>query len=172
MQLMRTEVKETTSVTGGLIQLVRFCGEGGECVTVEMASMEGLADKATALERARAILVQTATFDVASNVYDAESNGNFDQVTVTSAEDNGGGAYVFEYRDGEGSRQVPPSRMPSLEAAREEAIRSAIDVLVDLQPGTDDLSGWLVRVRDEAGTLVCAVTVEEAETALKARGEA
>jgi hypothetical protein len=126
MQLMRTEVNETTSVTGDLIQLVRFCGEGGECVTVKMALREGSADnRATALERARAILVQTAAFEVASSVYDAESNGNSDHVTVTTAED---------------------------------------------EPGSADPSGWLVRVRDEAGKLVCAVTVEEAEMALKAKG--
>lgn len=76
MQLMRTEVEATTSPTGDLIQLVRFCGEGGECVTVEMAPREGSAyNEAAALDRARASLVQTAAFDVASNVYDAESNG-------------------------------------------------------------------------------------------------
>ncbi|TPI21028.1 hypothetical protein [Mesorhizobium sp. B4-1-1] len=75
------------------------------------------------------------------------------------------------YRDGDGSRLVPPSRMPNREAAREEAVRSAIDVLVDRQPGIGDLSGWLVRVRDEAGRLVCVITVEEAETARKTQGE-
>lgn len=101
----------------------------------------------------------------------ATDNGNFDQVTVTSSEDEGEGTYAFEYRAGESSRQVPSSRMPSLKAAREEAIRSAMDVLVDLQPGTDDLSGWLVRVRDEMGRLVCVITVEEAEIALKDKGE-
>lgn len=169
MQLMRTEVEDVTSPTGDLIERVRFHGEGGECVTVEMASESSADNKATALERAKAILVQTATFDAAANAYDAESNGNFDEVTVTAAVDEG--IYVFEYRDGEGSRQIPPSRMPSAEAARQEAVRCAIDVLVDLQPGTDGLSGWLVRVRDEAGTLLCAITVEEAEAALKARGE-
>ncbi|CAH2408134.1 DUF6894 family protein [Mesorhizobium escarrei] len=55
--------------------------------------------------------------------------------------------------------------MPSLEAAREEAVRCAIDLLVDLQPGTDDLSGWLVRLRDENGELLYAIDVQEAETA-------
>ena len=122
-------------------------------------------DDEAALDRARAILVQTATFDVAANDYDARSNGNFDEVAVTAASDENGGVYIFEYRDGEGSRQVPPSTMPSFEAAREEAIRCAIDLLVDLQPGTDDLSGWLVRVRDENGELLCAIDVQEAQAA-------
>jgi len=170
MQIMRTEVAEATSPAGRLIQRVRFCGEGDECVTVEMACLEGsAADDAAALQRARAILVQTATFDAASNAYDAQSNGNFDELAVTLLNDESGGIYVFEYRDGEGSRQVPPVSMPSLEAAREEAVRSAIDVLVDLQPGTDDLSGWLVRVRDENGGLLCAIDVAEAEAALQIR---
>ncbi|MCF6103086.1 DUF6894 family protein [Mesorhizobium muleiense] len=63
-------------------------------------------------------------------------------------------------------RQVLPSRMPSLEAAREEAVRCAIDLLVDLQPGTDDLSGWLVRLRDENGELLLyAIDVQEAQAA-------
>ncbi|RWP57138.1 MAG: hypothetical protein EOR07_31905 [Mesorhizobium sp.] len=62
-------------------------------------------------------------------------------------------------------RQVLPSRMPSLEAAREEAVRCAIDLLVDLQPGTDDLSGWLVRLRDENGELLYAIDVQEAQAA-------
>ncbi|MER8441533.1 hypothetical protein NKH36_34310 [Mesorhizobium sp. M1312] len=90
---------------------------------------------------------------------------NFDEVAVTAANDENGGLYIFEYRDGGRGRQVPPSRMPTLEAAREEAVRCAIDLLVDLQPGTDDLSGWLVRLRDENGELLYAIDVQEAEAA-------
>jgi hypothetical protein len=129
-----------------------------------MASIVPGTDEA-ALDRARAILVQTATFGLAANDDEAESNGNFDEVAVTAANDENGGIYIFEYRDGESSRQVPPSQMPSLEAAREEAVRCAIDLLADLQPGTDALSGWLVRVRDENGELLCTIEVEEAELA-------
>lgn len=36
-------------------------------------------------------------------------------------------------------------------AARAEAIRCAIDLLVDLQPDQDSLTGWLMRVRGENG---------------------
>ena len=82
-------------------------------MTVDMASIEAGNDDA-ALDRARAILVQTATFGLAANDYDARSNGNFDEVAVTAAKDGNGGVYIFEYRDGEGSRQVPPSTMPRL----------------------------------------------------------
>lgn len=101
---------------------MHFRGEGGECVTVEMATR---GQSRTRLRACEAILVQTATFDIASNAYDAESNGNFDQVILGAAEDEGG-SYDFEYRDGDGSRLVPPSRMPKREAAREEAVRSAM----------------------------------------------
>lgn len=166
MQIVRTEVTQLTAQTGEPIRRVLFCGGGGDCVTVDMAKVEADDDEA-ALERARAILVLTATFGLAANDYDARSNGNFDEVSVTAAGDRDNSVYIFEYRDGDGSRQVPPSRMPSFEAAREEAIRCAIDLLVDLQSGTDDLSGWLVRVRDQNGELLGAIDVQEAQAALQ-----
>jgi hypothetical protein len=164
MQIIRTEVTQATAPTGQSILRVIFCGEGGDSVTVDMTRVEGGTNEA-AINRAKAILVQTATFNLAVNDYDARSNGNFDEVAVTAANDENGGLYIFEYRDGGRGRQVPPSRMRSLEAAREEAVRCAIDLLVDLQPGTDDLSGWLVRLRDENGELLYAIDVQEAEAA-------
>ena len=127
MQIVRTDVSRATALTGEPVLRVLFCGEGGDCVTVDMASVESGSDDA-ALDRARAILVQTASFGLAANDYDARSNGNFDEVAVTRATDRNDGVYIFEYRDGEGSRQVPPSRMPSFDAAREEA-----SVLGDVQ---------------------------------------
>lgn len=171
MQIIRTEVAHTIAPTGEPLLRVRFCGEGGDCVTVDMAQLENAVEDQAMINRARAILVQIATFDDAVNDYDARSNGNFDEVAVTALndEEGDGAAYLFEYRDSEGIRQVPLSRMPSLEAAREEAVRCAIDLLVDLEPGTDDLSGWLVRVRDGSGKLLCAIDVQEAEAARQAR---
>lgn len=163
MQIVRTEVLSATALDGQAVLRVMFCGEGNECVTVEMANVEGNAD--AVMERAKAILVQTATFGLAANDYDATGNGNFDEVAVTSASDAAGDIYVFEYRDGDTSRRIPPSRMPSFEVARSEAIRCAVDLLVDLQPGTDDLSGWLVRLSDETGNHLYAVDVAEAEAA-------
>ena len=168
MQIVRTDVSRATSPTGEPVLRVLFCGEGGDCVTVDMASVDSDTDGA-ALDRARVILVQTASFGLAANDYDARSNGNFDEVAVTRATDRNEGVYIFEYRDGEGGRQVPPSRMRSFDAAREEAIRCAIDLLVDLEPGTDPLTGWLVRVRDETGQLLCAIDVQEAEAARQLR---
>jgi hypothetical protein len=57
--------------------------------------------------------------------------------------------------------------MPSLNAARKEAVRCAVDLLADLQSGTE-LSGWLIRVRGEDGTLLHTVDVQEAEAARRA----
>lgn len=167
MQIVRTDVSRTTAKTGEPVLRVVFCGEGGDCVTVDMAGIEHGADE-PAVERARAILVQTATFGTAANDYDAVSNGNFDEVAAVAATDGEGhSVYVFEYRDGESRRQL--SRMPSYEAAREEALRCAIDLLVDLEPGTDPLTGWLVRVRNENGELLSGIDVQEAEAARQSR---
>jgi hypothetical protein len=165
MQIIRTEVAEATALSGEPILRVQFCGEGGECVTVDMAKAEQVGAEA-ALERARTILAQTATFGVATNDYEAQSNGNFDEVAV--ANDENAGIYIFEYRDGDGGGRVPPARMPSLDAAREEAIRCAIDLLADLEPGTDDLFGWLVRVRGANGELLLTIDVQAAEAARQA----
>ncbi len=169
MQILRTEVSQARASTGEPVMRVLFCGEGGDCVTVDMAKGE-LGSEALMLDRARAILVQTATFGMAENAYDARSNGNFDEVTATAASDAKGNAvYVFECRDGESSRQIAPSRVASFEVAREEALRCAIDLLVDLEPGTDPLTGWLVRVRNESGEILCAIDVQEAEAARQIR---
>lgn len=165
MEIVRTQVLNTTAPDGQAILRVVFCGEGSECVTVDMANDDG--GEELALNRAKAILVQTATFGLAANEYDATSNGNFDEVAVTSVSDTAGDVYVFEYRDGDTSRRIPPSRMPSFDAAKTEAIRCAVDLLVDLQPGTDELSGWLIRVSNEKGELLYTVDVQEAEAARK-----
>ena len=109
MQIVRTEVSHATAPTGEPVLRVLFCCEGGDCVTVDMAKVES-GSEASALDRARAILVQTATFGLAANDYDARSNGNFDEVAATAVNDaEGNGVYIFEYRDGENSRQIPPS---------------------------------------------------------------
>ncbi|MER9963301.1 hypothetical protein NKJ72_20520 [Mesorhizobium sp. M0045] len=155
------QITQTTAPAGQPILRVIFCGEGGDCVTVDMASVED-GNNAVAIDRAQAILVQTATFDVAANDYDARSNGNFDEVAVTAANNANGAVYIFEYRHGDGGRQVAQSTLQSLEAAREEAVRCAIHLLVDLQPRTDDLSGWLLH---ETGEVLYSVEVQEAQAA-------
>ena len=97
MQIIRTEVTQATAPTGQPILRVIFCGEGGDCVAVDLARVDGGNNEA-AINRAKAVLVQIATFDLAVNDYDARSNGNFDEVAVTAANDENGGHYIFEYR--------------------------------------------------------------------------
>lgn len=116
----------------------------------------------SAIERAKALLVQTATFEMPVDGNDV-SDGSKER--VHTAESN---FYTFEYRDGDQVRQVAPAEMPSFEAARAEAIRCAIEMVVDLQPGADDLTGWLIRVRDHAGNELCSIDVAEAEAARQA----
>ncbi|ESX94696.1 hypothetical protein X755_24015 [Mesorhizobium sp. LNJC405B00] len=72
-------------------------------------------------------------------------------------------AYTFYYRHGDQARQVPPAETRSFEAARAEAIRCVIGLLADL--GDDDMTGWLVRMRDQAGNELCTISVCEAEAA-------
>lgn len=129
-----------------------------------MGDVEEYSD-ASILDYAKAMLVQTATFDAAANEYEALNNGNFDEVAVTAVTDENAGMYIFEYRDGDGSRQVPPSQMPSLEAAQSEALRGAIDLLSEQQPDAAKPTGWLVRVRDLSGRLIYTVYRQDAESA-------
>ena len=166
MQIIDTQVAEVTLQSGEAGFRVVFCGEGGECVTVEMANTEGARADEDAMARAKAILVQTATFGLASN--DSQSNGNFDEVSITAGSDGDDTVYLFEYRDGESTQRLPQAKLPSLEAARAEALRCAMELLLDLQPGKDDLTGWLVRVSDESGRVLCTIDVSEADAARQA----
>ena len=43
-----------------------------------------------------------------------------------------------------------------------------MELLLDLQPGKDDLTGWLVRVSDESGRVLCTIDVSEADAARQA----
>lgn len=139
MQIVRTEVMRMTASSGQPIHRVLFRGESDECVAVDMVD-SGTDDRAT-IDRARKLLVQTATFELPVNDYDAQSNLD---------------------------RRVQRATMPSLEAAREEAVRCAVDLLLGLR-STDEPTGWLVRLLDENGELLCTIDVEEAEKARQAR---
>ncbi|HEV2503723.1 MAG TPA: hypothetical protein VGV39_11645 [Mesorhizobium sp.] len=166
MQIVKTEVYRPTS-EGGNIFRVRFCGDGEECISVEMQGHALEADEAV-LARAKTLLIETASVGLAENQYDAESNGNFDEVSVTAAQTEDDAVFIFECRDGEGSRQLPSVRLSGLDAAHAEALRCAVDMLVDLEPGKDALTGWLVRVLSESGELHWIIDVQEAEAARQA----
>ena len=165
MQIVGINIGPATAPSGLPLVRVVFEGEGGESVAVEMARGEDADSALGAIDRAKALLVQTATFEMPVDG-NGVSDGSAERDDVHSGESN---IYTYEYRDGDQARQVPPAEMPSFEAARAEAIRCAIDMLVDLQPGADDLTGWLVRVRDQAGNELCAIDVAEAEAARQAK---
>ena len=71
MRIVHTQVGQATDASSGEpILRVQFCGEGGECVRVDMADPDRIG-KENALNRAKAVLVQTAIFNLATNDYDA-----------------------------------------------------------------------------------------------------
>jgi hypothetical protein len=158
MQIVRTEVAGTIIGNGEPATRVTFRGEGGESVVVETAGERG--DDETAIEKAKAILIQTAVFGNPERTADDNRN-RFSKVEQEKGE---GQWFVFEYRDGDTDRRVPPSLLPGNDTAREEAVRSAVDLLGDLDPGLSP-SAWLVRVYDEPGALLFTVTKGEAEAA-------
>ncbi|TPM96619.1 hypothetical protein [Mesorhizobium sp. B2-1-3A] len=168
MQIVGVNVEPTSGLEGRSLLRVVFQGEGGESVSVEMARGE-LVDEASgvgAIDRAKAILVQTATFEGSGDRTDTRPTDSGVTDGMVSK------IYTFEYREGDEARLLPPCDMPSAEAARAEAVRCAIDMLIDLQPGNDDLTGWLVRVRDDSGAEVCTIDVAEAEAARQANDNA
>jgi hypothetical protein len=168
MQLLGTEIRAE-----GRTVMVEFVGEGGEKIAVSMASPgpDALQARSALIDRAKQMMVQATAFDGATNEYDQQSNGNFDETVATGRSDGvGPGYYLFEYRDAGGVRRLPAVELPSLQAAREEALRSAIDLLDE--PGTsvgDD--DWAVRVRDQGGELLLSIGFDEARDAKTAKAK-
>jgi hypothetical protein len=156
MQIIRTEVIDATAGDGKPATRVVFRGEGGDSVVVETTGEQG--DRETAIEKAKAILLQTAAFGDP----DREANNGNSPLEPTERRHRGGQWFVFEYRDGDSSRRVPPSLLPGLDVAREEAIRSAADLLPDLHEALSR-SDWMVRVYDDHGALLFTISKGEAE---------
>jgi hypothetical protein len=158
MQIVRTEVVGATTGNGEPATRVTFRGEGGDSVVVETTGEQG--DRETAIEKAKAILIQTAVFGDPNRQAD---NGN-SPLGPIERQHQDGQWFVFEYRDGESSRRVPPSLLPGMDTARKEAIRSAADLLADLDQALSR-SAWLVRVYDDQSRRLFTITKGEAEAA-------
>jgi hypothetical protein len=166
MEIVGVHVARAVAPTGETVIRVVFNGKDGASVVVDMANSIHPEDDPRSIERAKNVLVETARYKTALNDYDAQSNGNFDEISIAEvSEGNEDQIYIYEYRDGEGSTQTPPSRMPSLKAAREEALRSAVDLLGDIKESGEVPSGWLVRVRGKGGEFLFAIDTAEAEAA-------
>lgn len=158
MQIVRTEVERATAGNGEPATRVTFRGEGGDSVVVETSGERP--DDETAIEKAKALLIQTAVFGDP----DRQADNGDSTLGPLERQNKDGDWFVFEYRDGDTSRRVPPSLLPGLDTAREEAVRSAVDLLDDLEKELSP-SAWLVRVYDEPGALLFTVTKGEAEVA-------
>ncbi|TPJ24240.1 hypothetical protein [Mesorhizobium sp. B2-8-3] len=124
---------------------VEFLGEGGERIAVTMIVSDPLLGDAALIDRAREMMLQCAAFSCPAER--DEPDGKV-------------GPYTFEYRDGGSVRRVEGVELPDLEAARHEAVRSAIDLLDDAAEPRQD--GWAVRVSGGGGDVVLSVDFEEA----------
>lgn len=160
MQILATEVSRATAVTGEPIVRLVFQGEGGERIAVDMAS-NGQSDHAEedVLKRARVMLVQTAAFGIRDVSADGSDRHRSEPGGRMPAASPDGDTFVFEYREGDGSRHASAT-LPGAAAVRAEAMRSAID-LID-ESAQYDQTGWLIRVYDESGALVCSIDADEA----------
>ncbi|MGN6304808.1 MAG: DUF6894 family protein [Mesorhizobium sp.] len=156
MQIVRTEVERAPAGNGEPATRVTFRGEGGDSVVVETSGERP--DDETAIEKAKALLIQTAVFGDP----DRQADSGNSPLGPVERQNKDGEWFVFEYRDGDTSRRVPPSLLPDLDTAREEAVRSAIDLLGDLKQELSP-SAWLVRAYNEAGALLFTITKGEAE---------
>lgn len=129
MQIIRTDVGQTTVPSGHRVLRVMFCGEGGDCVTVDIAAVEHTGE-AAAIERGKALPIETATFDSAEIEYDARSNGNFDEVIATSA------------RDGIVAASMSSNTATGTQDALIQLYRSRFSEQVEAVPMEEVLSRW------------------------------
>jgi hypothetical protein len=68
--------------------------------------------------------------------------------------------YRFEFNDPD-ARPMNDIDLPDFQAARQEAVASARDILVDATLKQEKPEGWAVRVFDEAGQLRLQVDFHE-----------
>lgn len=132
MQIVGINIGPAVNPAGQPLVRVVFEGEGGESISVQMARGDDADGALGAIDRAKALLVQTATFEMPVDKNNGP-NKPPESDNVRARESN---IYTFEYRDGEQARQVRPAEMPSFEAARAEAIRCAIDCSSICNPAT------------------------------------
>lgn len=119
MEVVGVHVARAVAPNGDTVIRVVLDGKDGASVVVDLANTVHPEDDPKAIERAKNVLIEAARYKSALNDYDAQSNGNFDEISIAEISDgNEDQMYIYEYRDGAGSTQTPPSRMPSLKAAR------------------------------------------------------
>jgi hypothetical protein len=70
-------------------------------------------------------------------------------------------SYRFEFRDETGTQTMPDIDLPDLDAAYEEAKRSARDLLMEATLKGEELTGWACRVYDRGGQRILSVDFED-----------
>ncbi|TPI38192.1 hypothetical protein FJW07_17255 [Mesorhizobium sp. B3-1-9] len=139
---------------------VEFLGEGGETIAVTMIVSDPLLGDAALIDRAREMMLQCAAFSYPAERDEPDGKVDAGRPGVERQSDMGQGPYTFEYRDGGSVRRVEGVELPDLEAARHEAVRSAIDLLDDAAEPRQD--GWAVRVCGDGGDVLLSVDFEKA----------
>lgn len=157
MQILETEVVHV----GQESVLVKFLGEGGEkiAVTMAVADSQPMIGEEALVRRAKQMMIQCAAFDQLEDLENQERQG---LGRPAASDGNGEAVYTFEYREGDSVRRLPRVELPTLEAVRNEALRSAVDLLDEI-PDPPGQQGWLVRVRDLHGAVVSSVDFDDAK---------
>ncbi|WFP62159.1 hypothetical protein [Mesorhizobium sp. WSM4904] len=140
--------------------MVEFLGEGGEkiAVTIVVSNRRPALDGAALIARAREMMVQCAVFD---NTDDRSvRNSSRRHLGEPALPARTEGAFTVEYRDNGSVRRLQGVELASLEAAHDEALRSAIDLLDDTAVGGQE--GWAVGIPDGSGKIVSSVDFDEA----------
>ncbi|WP_136620814.1 MULTISPECIES: DUF6894 family protein [Mesorhizobium] len=142
MELINTVVRRNT-----FGNVVEFLGEGGEAVSVTIASGGGRADDEL-VETAKQMMVQIVAFDRAD-------------IGVPQTAEGSAQVYTFEYQDKGIVRVMPGISLPNLKAVQDEVNRSAEDLWKDALDKAEAPVGWAVRARDAGGEIVATCTYED-----------
>ncbi|WP_192180676.1 DUF6894 family protein [Mesorhizobium amorphae] len=143
MELVNTLVSRSTSE-----HVVKFLGEGGEAVSVTMATGDQVREDAEIIEKAKQMLVQIVAFDQPD-------------VGTAAPEESEAGVYTFEYQDHGVVRIMPGISLPSRQAVQDEVKRSAEDLWKDALDKLEAPVGWAVRARDSHGEVVATCSYED-----------
>jgi hypothetical protein len=169
------QVVETLVIRANGELTVEFTGEGGDVINVHFANAGEPAGDAEAIEKARAVMVQVATFEESAGAdeVDAASPDEIDPVYDIGRRDVPGAEVtcVLEYMEAGQINRTEQVTLPSMEATAAEVERSAIHVVESF--GTpDDLQGWAVRAVDADGNVLALITFEQARDLAAARSAA
>lgn len=129
---------------------VEFSRTGGTSVLVTLESV-GAADP---IAMARIVMTEAS---------ECSASPDEDAFSATMSEVQHSTGFTLEYRDGGAVRRLEGIDLPSLDAARAEALRSASDLVRD--DVDQDQNDWAVRIRDATGEIIASVSWRQAKDA-------